>query len=452
MGKNPLITNLTEGPLPKQLILFSLPVIAGNLTQSAYEIVDLAIVGNTVGPNGLSVLGIGTILYNWLLLAGIGLAFGGEIYLAQQVGARNFKAVSAAVYTMLTLTLIAAAFFTASGFGISNALLRMLNTPQEIYSQVRTYFLICCSGLLFSYVNLCIYGIFRGLGNTKLPAVLIGLTAAVNISFHMIFIRGLRFGTSASAVILTVSQGFGLAAAIFYLLRHRSLLPFNRRNFRLRKNIVIPILKISIPLVLFGFVMFLSSAFVNSNINKYGVFTSAVDSISGKLQALIEAVTTGIYIGGAKIIAQCFGAGMKKRIREAYRTTILSGLIVWVIITVFLSVCSPKLFSLFTSDPEVLVILKRFIRIAILNYLGICVSTGAFALFEGLGNTKLEMLSGCVENLVVKVILGIIFSHIWGVYGFWLGCAAASFTMPVIAAIFVSRSRSQDASSGHTVF
>jgi putative MATE family efflux protein len=434
----PYVKDMTDGPLMKQLILFSLPLVAANLMQSIYAAADLAIVGNLVGAGGLSAVGIGTILYNLLLMISTGLSFGGQILLAQQVGAKAYHALGDTIGTMLTLTLLSGIGVSVLGAAATPGLLSLLNPPQEVLPQVRLYYLVCCGGLLFAYGNNCIYGVLRGLGNAKLPAVLIGGTAALNILLDLILIGWAQLGTLGAAIALVTAQAAGLLAGCLCLTlgRQGAFRQLLRENLRLSLDAVKPILKISLPLILFGFVMSASSMFVNSNVNEYGIAASAVDSISEKLKSLVSAVTTGIYTGGGEIVAQCFGAGKGERIQQAVRKTVLLGVIVWCGSAVVMVPFMGRIFLIFTSDQAVAAMAPRFAWIAMVQYLGLALGTGAFALFEGVGNTTLEMIGGITENLVVKILLGLLFSQFWGVYGYWLGCSLASFTMPVMGGAY----------------
>jgi Na+-driven multidrug efflux pump len=211
---------------------------------------------------------------------------------------------------------------------------------------------------------------------------------------------------------------------------------FKLRSFIPKKATTAAIMRLSLPIIIFGFLMSVSNIFINSNVNAYGVAASAVDGIGNKLNMIANAITMGIYTGGAAIVGQCFGAGKHKRIGRVFKLTEGLSLIIWLITAAVMLIFARQIFRAFTADGDVLAMAQNYMWIAVLFYLGMSLATGPFALFEGVGNTNLEMWAGILENLGIKIGLSALFSRFFGLYGYWLGAALSSFTTPVVGFIY----------------
>ena len=431
--KDTMIRDMTRGPLFRQLVSYSLPIILGNVFHSLYNVVDMLIVGNFVGAEGLAAVGIGGLLQMFLMMMGMALSFGAQILQSQHVGAGEKESIRRTIGTQLSVTAICAGVLGVVGLVLTEWLLGILNTPAPVWEDARKYFRICCYGVVFVYGYDGLGAILRGLGESRLPTVFIAIATVLNIVLDYILVARTPMGVSGAALATVAAQGLAFLIALVYLIRHREGFGFDFRpaSFRIRRETLGAIVKISAPMMVFSLVMGLSSLFINSNINSYGVAASAVDSIGNKLFMVCNCVTMGVYTGGAAIIGQCFGAGLPDRIRKAFLMTIWLSVLCWAAMAVVITVFSAQIFGFFTDDGEVLGMAKPFMRIEAVVFLGMALAGGPFALFEGLGRTDLEMWAGILENLVVKVLAAMLLAKLMGVYGYWLGMGVAGFTTPV---------------------
>ncbi len=431
--KDSMIRDMTQGPLFRHLVVYSVPIIIGNILQSLYNVVDMLIVGNYVGAGGLSAAGIGGLMQMLIMMMGMGMSFGGQILLSQQVGAREKDSIRHTIGTLLSITFLAAVVLGVLGLALTDWLLKVLNTPPAVWEDTRRYYRICCYGILFVYGYNGLGSILRGLGESKLPTVFVAVASGLNIVLDWVLVARVGMGVAGAALATVISQGASFLFSLVYLILHREAFGFDFRpeSFRIRKRTLLAILRISAPMMGFTLVMSLSTMFINSNINIYGVAASAVDSIGNKLFMVCNCVVMGVYSGGAAIIGQCFGAGLMDRIRKAFLMTLWLSLLCWAVVAVLITLFPTQIFGFFTDDGEVLSMARYFMLIEALMFLGMALAGGPFALFEGLGRTDLEMWAGILENLLVKVLVSMALAKVLGVYGYWLGMAIAGFTTPL---------------------
>jgi len=436
--KETLIRDMTKGPLMKQLVIYSVPIILGNILQSLYNVVDMLIVGNLLGANGLSAAGIGGLMQSIVMMTGMSMSFGGQILLSQQVGAGEKESIKRTIGTLLSISFIAAVILGIAGLSITGWFMKVLNTPEAVWEDTRRYYSTCCYGILFVFGYNGLGSILRGLGESRLPTVFIAISSILNIILDYILVSYTDMGVAGAALATVISQGVSFLISLWYLIRHRDAFGFDFKpeSFIIRKKTLSGILKIAAPMMGFTLVMSLSTMFINSNVNVYGVSASAVDSIGNKLFMVCNCVVMGVYSGGAAIIGQCFGAAMPDRIKQAFKLTIGLSIICWAVVAVILLLFPETIFGFFTDEAEVLGMARNFMKIECLMFLGMALAGGPFALFEGLGRTDLEMWAGILENLGVKLLLSMLFAKQMGVFGYWLGMAVAGFTTPVCGYIW----------------
>ena len=431
--KETMIRDMTKGPLFRQLVAYSVPIIVGNILQSLYNVVDMLIVGNYVGAGGLAAAGIGGLMQMIVMMTGMALSFGGQILLSQQVGAGEKENIRRTIGTLLSITLLSAVVLGIAGLLLTDWMMKILNTPPAVWEDTRRYYRICCYGIIFVYGYNGLGSILRGLGEARLPTVFVAIASVLNIILDYVLVARTSMGVAGAALATVIAQGVSFLFSLIYLILHRDSFGFDFKlaSFRIGKRTLMAILKISAPMMGFTLVMSLSTMFINSNINVYGVAASAVDSIGNKMFMVCNCVVMGVYSGGAAIIGQCFGAQLPERIKKAFLMTLWLSLLCWAVVAVFLVAFPRQIFGFFTDDGDVLGMAKTFMWIEALMFLGMALAGGPFALFEGLGRTDLEMWAGILENLVVKVLVSVAIAKVMGVYGYWLGMAVAGFTTPV---------------------
>ena len=163
MSQNDIAKDMTQGPVLRQLAIFAIPVALANALQAIYSMVDMVVVGQVVGSSGLSAVGIGGQLLNMFLCIGMGFGFGAQILLSQQVGAKDHD-LQPTIGTLFTTELIASIVFGILGIVFCNPLLSIMNTPDAVWADARSYTIICCCGMLFIYGYNAVCAILRGMG------------------------------------------------------------------------------------------------------------------------------------------------------------------------------------------------------------------------------------------------------------------------------------------------
>ena len=201
---------MTEGSIWKSILLFSVPLILGNLLQQLYNTADSIIVGNFVGSNALAAVGSSGSPIFLLIGFSQGIAVGAGVVVAQYLGAKDREDAQRAVHTALALAVLLGLILTIGGILVSRALLTAMDTPAEVLEDAVTYIQIYFGGVLFSVVYNMAAGILNAAGNSQRSLLYLGIASGTNILLDLVLIAGLRMGVAGAAIATVI----GTTAAV----------------------------------------------------------------------------------------------------------------------------------------------------------------------------------------------------------------------------------------------
>ena len=199
-------TDMTEGTPWKRIVIFTVPMLLGNIAQQLYSTVDSIVVGKYVGDNALAAVGSATPILNLLLVLFIGISMGASIMVAQYFGARQRQELSATIGNCITLTALAVLIIMGVSLVIVRPLLELLQTPASIIDWCTSYLLIMCVGSLGSAYYNILCGVLRGLGDAFSALIYLVVATVLNIALDLLFVAKLNMGVSGVAWATIISQ------------------------------------------------------------------------------------------------------------------------------------------------------------------------------------------------------------------------------------------------------
>lgn len=439
-----LINDLSEGSVLSKLTRFAVPLMLANLLQAVYNMVDMIVVGQFGGPAGLSAVGIGGQIQTLFLAVCLGFSGGGQVVISQQVGAKSER-ISKTVGTLLSLEFILAVLITVIGVGFHKPILSLMNTPEAAWSEAVNYMLICSVGqvFIFGYNALC--AILRGMGESKLPMIFIAISSVVNVILDLLFVGAFHWGAGGAAAATVISQSIAFLCAAVYLYRHKEAVGFDFRlkSFAIDLPQLTALMKLGVPFVLQQFLISGSIAFINAQVNAFDVIASAVDSVGGKLNSVVNIVTGAISTASATMIAQSFGARKMERVKKVHRACMVICMSWFVVLALCYLLLPRQIFGLFTSDPEVLDLAPVYLRYAIVWLLALCSMCAPFSLVEGIGFASFNLVIGLIDGVAARIGLSLVLGHFMGLTGFWLGSGLAGFVTTITMGIYYLTGRWQ---------
>ena len=444
-GSGTIIRDLTHGSVTQLLLVFAFPLLCSNLLQTFYNMVDMVVIGRFVGKTGLSAVSIGGDVLHFLTFLVMGFSNAGQVILSQYIGAGQHDRVKGTIGTMFTVTFGMAVVLSIFCSIFLDNFLQLMNTPAECLQYTRDYSFICVLGLIFIYGYNLVSAILRGMGDSKHPFIFIAVATVVNLILDLVFVAGFGMGPAGAALATVIGQAVSFLWAIFYLYRHKEAFGFDFKLQSFRPDpVVLPkLVKLGLPMILQSAAINFSMLFVNSYINAYGVVASAVTGIGNKLGSITAVVTNALSTAGSSMVGQNIGAEKYHRVPKIIGVSAIFD-VAFALLLSFLTVFFPRtIFGFFNSDPEVLDMAMTYIPVAVLLYMGFAARSPFFALINGSGNARLNLIVGLLDGVICRVGLAMLMGLAMnmGIMGFWLGNAFAGYMPFLIGGVYFRTGR-----------
>lgn len=435
-----MVTDLTNGNVTKLLLKFAFPLFVSNALQAIYNIVDMIVVGQYIGGEGMSAVSIGGDVLHLLTFVAMGFSSAGQVLISQDVGAKRMDAVRKTIGTMFTFLLGISLVISVGCYFIRNLMLDLLNTPVESYDFTMDYTVTCIFGLFFIYGYNIVSAILRGMGDSRRPFVFIAIAAVVNIVLDLLFVAGLKMEVFGAALATVISQGLSFIIALTYLYLKKESFGFDFRpdSFKIDRQAFKKLVALGVPMAIQSAAINLSKIVLTSWINLYGVVFSALSGLYNKINMMIGIVSQSFTTAGSTMVGQSLGAKKYDRVPKIMKVVLYSTVLISTVLAVALFFFSEPIFRMFTGDEEVLAIASIVVLPAILNMYGSATRSVSFSLMNGSGNAKLNfavaIIDGIISRIGISALLG--FAVGMGCRGFWYGDALAGYMPMVIGIIF----------------
>lgn len=345
---------MTKGNIWKLLIIFSIPLILGNLLQQMYNTADSIIVGNFVGSNGLAAVGSGTALINLIIAFSQGAAVGAGVIVSQNLGARDKQKTKLAVHTAMCIAIILGVILSAIGVIFSRDLLIWMKTPKSVLKDSVLYLQIYCGGLILNVIYNMATGILNAAGNSKRPLIYLAIASVTNIILDLVFIKALKWGVKGAAIATDISQALSCVLAVGYLLRVNSDYKLIVKELKIHGNTAKQIIRVGLPTAIQNMVISFSNVLVQSSVNSYGATAMAGYAAYLKIDGFNILPVLSISMAVTTFTGQNVGAKKPDRVKKGMWNALIMGVVYTVIIGVVILLTSHTVLGLFTKDNEVI--------------------------------------------------------------------------------------------------
>ena len=223
--------NLSEGNVVKQLIMFSLPFLISNIIQSLYSVVDMVVVGKYAGTISMSGVNIGSQVTFLITNMVFGLCVGATVLIGQYMGCGNREAIKKTIGTLFTSLMVLAVVLTVVMIWLEEPILRLIKTPEEAFSEAKSYFFVTMLGTFFIFGYNALSAVMRGMGDSKNPLYFVAIACAVNIVLDVVLVAGFNMGALGAAVATVVSQAISMILCVVYLAKNEFIFDFKLQSF-----------------------------------------------------------------------------------------------------------------------------------------------------------------------------------------------------------------------------
>ena len=354
---------MTSGSIWKTILLFSLPLIFGNLLQQTYNTIDSMIVGNYVGSNALAAVGSSTHLINLLISFSQGIAVGCGVLVSQSMGGSNQKNMRLAVHTSLALAVAFGLLISIMGYIFAPWLLEKMDTPAEVMGESIAYLRFFSFGLVFNIIYNMEAGILNAVGNSKRSLLYLGIASFTNVILDFLLIKRFGMGVKGAAIATNISQALSALLALLFLIRVPDIYKVHLSRIKIHKDMALNILKVGVPTAIQNTVISLSNVIMQSSVNVFGALPMAGFGAFVKIDGFNILPVLSLSMAITTFVGQNYGAGQIERIKKGMWTTLAMTVFYTIISGTLLYNFAPKLIGLFTNDVRVIeagVLASRF--------------------------------------------------------------------------------------------
>ncbi len=347
--------DMTEGRPAALILKFSIPLLAGNILQQMYNVVDMLVVGNFVGNEALAAVG-STFILNFLLVSlfsGLGLGF--SIVISQFYGAKDFARIKRSVDTSYVTAVVGAIPVTVLGLLLVQPLLSMMNTPSGVTRDMSaSYLSILFIGTAGAFGYNLNAGILQGLGDSISTLVFLSIATVLNIALDLVFVAVLGWGVAGAAWATVIAQIISFVAGSVYLVRKLRLSSLKIRELEFDLPILREAVRIGLPSGFQNMLFSLGTMAIQRLINGYGPIFMAGFSISSKIDAFAFLPVASFSTAVTTYTGQNVGARRLDRVRSGFISTQLMSGALCLGVSLFIFAFARPLMSLFTRDVSVI--------------------------------------------------------------------------------------------------
>ena len=433
--------DLTVGKPSTVLWKFCLPMFGSILFQQLYNIADSFVAGKFIGNDALAAVGNSYEVTLIFIAFAFGCNIGCSVIVSRLFGGKNMRDMKSAVTTALISCGVLCLVLMAAGYFLTDALLALINTPENVFSDSKLYLDIYILGLPFVFFYNVATGIFSALGDSKTPFFFLAASSISNIGMDILFVAAFGMRVEGVAYATLICQGVSCILAVVFVFRRLAKVESGVRAPIFSWRLLGEMTRIAVPSILQQSFISVGNIVIQGVINTFGSGVMAGYSASVKLNNMVITSLTTLGNGVSNYTAQNLGAEKPLRVREGYRAGLF---LVWMlcvpITALYLAGASP-LVSLFLENPtgEALETGMLFLRIVSPFYLVVSTKLVTDGVLRGAGEMKKFMVA-TFTDLILRVVLALVLSKIaLGVTGVWLSWPIGWFVGAALSVFFYTR-------------
>ena len=439
-----MINDLTKGAPLKLMLLFSIPLLIGNIFQQFYNIADIIIVGRTLGMTALASVGSVSPLFFLIMFIIVGMTNGFAVITGQRFGAKDYEGVRRSVTMSTILSTVFTITFTIICAAAMHHILFLMNVPQEIYKDAYYYIQIVVIGLIVANFYNLLASIIRALGDSMTPLYCLIIASVLNIFLALLFILEFHMGVPGSAFALVLSQAFSALLCVWYVKKHFPILHLKKKDWiidwKKEFNFALAHLKVGIPTALQFGILGLSLLIIQSVCNTFGPDVIAAFTAALRIEQMATLPMISFGVALAAYVAQNFGAGNFSRIRFGVKKASLINVILSIVMAFIMHFWGGHLVRIFVGyqNEDIVKIAHDYLFRSSLFYFFLAQIFIYRNALQGLGRAVIPMLAA-VGELLMRSFAAIYLAAKIGYFGvFYAGPIAWVAASIVLAAGYYS--------------
>ena len=420
--------DFTRGSVPTQILLFSLPMLIGNLFQQAYSMADAVVVGRFVSGDALAAVGVSSSLLQLLLSVLIGLTTGASVVIAQFYGAGKHDKVKQTVSTSIIFLAALSVLIAVVGVFFSPLMLRLLGTAPEIFDDAVIYMQILMIGMIFSTFFNMYTAYLRALGDSRGPLYILICCTLLNIGLDLLFVISFKMGVLGAAVATIISQALSAVLCFIYAKKRTPLLNPDKLSFD--RPLFAAILKYGTPAALQLSLVSLANLSITRLINSFGSAAMAGITAVSKIDQLATMPVSNISMALSTFVGQNMGAKQELRAKKGLHWSLVFMLAFSALMSVLLLNLGPRLIYLFLNEgdvnsAEIVALGLKYMNIMVVFYFLFAFLFAFNGFFRGAGDA-MSAMAFPVISLLLRTVSAYILVNLAG-----MGPEALAWSIPI---------------------
>ena len=398
-------TDMTVGTPWKSIVMFSIPLLIGNIAQQLYNTVDSIVVGHYVGDNALAAVGSAGPLFNMLLVLFVGISAGVGIMVSQYFGAKAREELSKTIGTSITLTALASLLIMVVVPPVTRDLLALLNTPASILDDCTSYLVILMYGALgLAFYNI-LSGILRGMGDSFSALYYLLIATVLNIVLDLLFVAKFNMGVAGVALATAIAQGVSSVMCLWKLMHMREQFDLGLKELKMSKRHVGQIVRLGIPSGLTQAIFSSAMIVVQSLTNSFGEQFIAANVIVMRVDGFAMMPNFSFGMAMTTYAGQNVGAKKMDRVTQGAKQGTLIAVGCSAVITATILLFGRYLMAIFTKTPELVDMSMYMMSILAVGYIAMAITQSLSGVMRGAGDTVTPMWISLITTVLIRVPL-----------------------------------------------
>ncbi len=410
--------DLTKGSPAKLILLFTVPLLIGNVFQQFYNMVDMIIVGQTLGKNSLAAVGATGGLTFLIIGFAQGLTAGLAIITAQRYGAKDFRGLKKSFATSVMISVIVTVILTVLSLVFIRPMLQLMQTPADIIDEAQTFIVIILWGIFAAVSFNLLSNVIRALGDSRTPLLFLIVAVIINVVLDLIFIINFGMGVEGAAIATVIAQIASSLLCIVYIKKKIPMLQLRKKDFSFDKQEIRTHLNVALPMAFQSSIIAIGAIVLQSALNSLGTDVVAAQAAAGRIDQFAVQPMMSFGIAMATFAAQNYGAKRYGRILKGVRQTLVMSIGFSFLAGAIVIFLGRPLVSLFVSPNETVVfdLAQTYFNINGSLYWILAILFILRYTLQGLGQSKVPTIAGMME-LIMRSFAAIILTGIWGYPG-----------------------------------
>jgi len=437
MKKKSNVLNMTVGSPLKNLLIFSLPLMLGNVFQLCYTLTDTWFIGHFIGVKGLAAFGVVEWPMCLFYCVVMGITQGFSVLIAQRFGADDQAGLKKAIANSIILSGVLSVGIILFGQFLATPCLNLMKTPHEIRGLSELYLRMMYASAPVSMMANCFSATLRALGNSKTPLKAIGLSSAINIALDFVFVFIFKWGMAGACAATIIAQAVS-AIYCFVVFCQIKEISLKKEDFAMTRTLTVKLLVLGLPMAAQGIFLSIGGMMVQTLVNGLGTVFLAGYTATNKLYGIMEIAATALGYAITTYISQNYGAGKYDNITRGLKTGCVLITSISVGLAAFMLIFGKWFIQRFiVGEPTVVeqAVQSGYIYLAFLA----CGMPIIYYLFffraatQGMGESITTLVSGIVEMVcrpaIAYILIGLVaeYAIYWAEVSAWLGGFVAAF-------------------------